>query len=738
MSYLRKMQSANLPTKEPRDIEDSSPDSKSDSGHQGGGVRLDVDLSDLHLDSPPPAPRFERTNGHIGRSASLSLTDSDDEYDESDGPFQVGKTHDDGDVFDSPVRARPQGQDSVTMAPMAHPAPSDGPASHLLPLAMDVTVQATDIQALQSPLSVNPALQGQHAGQLVALDSSMQGAMQNAQPVPMLRSRRSDLSSRAQIGGVDAQSFYPATACVFVANLPDSVRDSRLEAELTRVFSRYGVVFVKIRRDNRNMPFAFCQYTNDDDARTAMKQARGSLIEGRPCRTEMVKANRSFVMYDIHNRDVDLEEVRQHLSTYGPIVKMERLSQNAQEAMDAEGGILVEFASFDPGRDVIAAFRYHPVYRVVAYDLKKSSQRKVDLDELWLQRYEMDRRSIFVGNLPTEVPNLEEELSALVEKVGSVEKVQVLRKEGRGTRAMSIAFGFVEFSRPDTADNAVRLLAGTVLHGTMLRVERKASREPAAPNPRYRQNEVVFPSAPSSVAESSRTEKAVKATKATNDTNDTKATKATKAVDDSSSPSVNGKITNGKAVEHLEPTTPSRAPPTPQAKRPSSQRSNGTNGSAPGSGVSQGSASASSSVSRLSRSASQHFMPYMGSHFSSPNYGAHFPMNAQNVGGTYPTTPQGTPGMHMGPMTPYYGTPYASTPYTWMTPYIQDPGLSAMAYYDPYASAQAATSGGPSMPGGPGMQVMSGAADNEEDGLGEEATTPTKSGRRGAGKGRGH
>lgn len=44
-------------------------------------------------------------------------------------------------------------------------------------------------------------------------------------------------------------------------SLPDHVRDSRLEAELTRVFSQYGIVFVKIRRDSRNMPFAFCQYT---------------------------------------------------------------------------------------------------------------------------------------------------------------------------------------------------------------------------------------------------------------------------------------------------------------------------------------------------------------------------------------------------------------------------------------------------------------------------------------------
>lgn len=44
-------------------------------------------------------------------------------------------------------------------------------------------------------------------------------------------------------------------------SLTQTVRDDALEAEVTRIFSRFGTVFVKIRRDNRQMPFAFCQFT---------------------------------------------------------------------------------------------------------------------------------------------------------------------------------------------------------------------------------------------------------------------------------------------------------------------------------------------------------------------------------------------------------------------------------------------------------------------------------------------
>lgn len=45
------------------------------------------------------------------------------------------------------------------------------------------------------------------------------------------------------------------------ASLPENKDDVALEAALTREFCNYGTVFVKIRRDNHNMPFAFCQYT---------------------------------------------------------------------------------------------------------------------------------------------------------------------------------------------------------------------------------------------------------------------------------------------------------------------------------------------------------------------------------------------------------------------------------------------------------------------------------------------
>jgi polyadenylate-binding protein len=71
-------------------------------------------------------------------------------------------------------------------------------------------------------------------------------------------------------------------------------------------------------------------------------------------------------------------------------------------------------------------------YRVMTYDPKKAFQSpKVDADEVWLQRYEVDRRSVFIGNLPVEEEDLEEKIKTMMDDISDVVTVQVIRKEGK-------------------------------------------------------------------------------------------------------------------------------------------------------------------------------------------------------------------------------------------------------------------------------------------------------------------
>ncbi|KAH6630155.1 hypothetical protein B0J18DRAFT_463040 [Chaetomium sp. MPI-SDFR-AT-0129] len=288
-------------------------------------------------------------------------------------------------------------------------------------------------------------------------------------------------SSRHEIGGVDAQGIYPPSACVFVANLPESQEDRAIEAAITREFSRFGTVFVKIRREARGnilgMPYAFVQYTNDENAKAAMEEGRGILILGRPCRTEMVKANRAFVMYSRRGDQINPTIAREILEPYGQLSKCEMLSVQMQEAMSLPTAVFVEFTRFEPKRDLNYALRRHGDYRIDAFDTKKNTSRG-DPHEEFLDKYDLDRRSVFVGNLPLNVT--EAEIREFFGHAGEIVGVNIIARpnySGQVTRA----FAFVQFARADVPDHVVKNFNETFFRNNIVRVERKVFKHVGTP-----------------------------------------------------------------------------------------------------------------------------------------------------------------------------------------------------------------------------------------------------------------
>ncbi|KAK1768759.1 hypothetical protein QBC33DRAFT_568434 [Phialemonium atrogriseum] len=292
-------------------------------------------------------------------------------------------------------------------------------------------------------------------------------------PTPPLRYRSSDISgAQHQPAEVDAQGVYPQSACVFVANLPENKDDVALEAALTREFCNYGTVFVKIRRDNHNMPFAFCQYTNDSDAKLGMERGRGTMIFGRACRTEMVKANRTFT---ISRRDGRRVTVGQAFALMQPHGELDKCETSTNLTPDGVPSVTVHFKMYDPSRDLVAAFQTHEEYRVVAaFDpADKSKLRPKNSNEAFMARYDIDRRSVFVDGLTAELGK--DELMALFEEVGQVLDCQIIHKTiSSGTRI----YGFVEYAQIDMPERAVKKFTGIEFHGKTLRVERKMGKQP--------------------------------------------------------------------------------------------------------------------------------------------------------------------------------------------------------------------------------------------------------------------
>lgn len=68
-----------------------------------------------------------------------------------------------------------------------------------------------------------------------------------------------------------------------------------------------------------------------------------------------------FVIYNQDGEYLSLDEARSRLSSFGQISRAEPLHSQVLQVLGISNGVLVEFATFDPHRDVVAVsgINYH-------------------------------------------------------------------------------------------------------------------------------------------------------------------------------------------------------------------------------------------------------------------------------------------------------------------------------------------------------------------------------------------
>lgn len=335
-------------------------------------------------------------------------------------------------------------------------------------------------------------------------------------------------------------------------SLPEPKDDVALEAAIYREFLKYGKCWVKIRRDSHHMPFAFVQFTSDKEALEALDQGKGAMIFGRPCRTEMVKANRTFVIQKKTGGLITIDEAEKALLPFGSLNKCETLHPQLREPLNMPPSVLVEFSMFDATRDLhqvsppcvhacscagsfclffnlypllfilstsaIAfstpfglallpsfhpliwpqAFRNHAVYTVVAFDLKKNcAATRQNGDEAFLAACERDRRSIFIGDLPA--TTTQKDLDTVFSNAGEILKINLIQRPvnvntGSYSSAHSNAvrtMAFIEYAQPDMPEAAIAKFHGESFQGTTIRVERKSVKD-RGPTPRHSRSQLML------------------------------------------------------------------------------------------------------------------------------------------------------------------------------------------------------------------------------------------------------
>ncbi|KAI8675387.1 hypothetical protein NCS57_00439800 [Fusarium keratoplasticum] len=273
----------------------------------------------------------------------------------------------------------------------------------------------------------------------------------------------------------DAQSCYPPEACVFVANLSQNYDDLTLMSAVTNVFNQYGTVFVKIKRDKRQMPFGFAQYTQPEDAEKALANLRGVEILGRPVRTERCNANLVFLVVRRNKGLVYHQEARDLLSPFGAIAKIEDLDPATQERLGLSPAVRVRFEKFDPRRDVIKGVGDNTAFVIINFDFKvaQDPSERDPTDVTCFHHIERDSRSIFLGSLPAHTSDFL--VRELASGSGTIVNVQV-KQSVDGSTGMATHYAFVEYDHPNAPDLAISKLNGYRIGGTSLRCERRRSK----------------------------------------------------------------------------------------------------------------------------------------------------------------------------------------------------------------------------------------------------------------------
>ncbi|KAI9668350.1 MAG: hypothetical protein M1829_005554 [Trizodia sp. TS-e1964] len=320
--------------------------------------------------------------------------------------------------------------------------------------------------------------------------------------------RASGVQSVPGVAGVttneNAQAVHPPSACVFVANLCNKKTDTELEKSVMDIFGQYGQCWVKIRRDNRGMPFAFCQYESDENARKAIIEGRQKLIDGRVCRTEPAKVNRAMYMSTITGKPINDAEARTVLKNFGPIESTWIASPTERQMYQLPVGIWVKWAMYQDCRDAKLEFRNNPLYRLDMPNVPEAASSANHLginnqsdtnassapvgppvnqviypivSETALTSQNVtaqdgaDRQSIFIGNIHYSVD--ETALKRLFERYGDIVSSKLIVKQtGPGRVA---CFGFLEYANSQSAAAAVTQGDNMIINGWKLRVEYKLS-----------------------------------------------------------------------------------------------------------------------------------------------------------------------------------------------------------------------------------------------------------------------
>ncbi|CAO3592968.1 unnamed protein product [Absidia cylindrospora] len=241
-------------------------------------------------------------------------------------------------------------------------------------------------------------------------------------------------------------------ACIFVASLNRSTTVKELILSLHKHFEQWGeIISVKVSKDWLDRPYAFIQYERICDAKQALIQGYGSLLDGRAVRCEAARVNRTLHLSSLKSPLIE-KDILQQLSKFGAV-------ENIHFVHDQ--GIQSAYVKFCYRDDAINAYLYfkssHPLGPWIVKWTPNVTCSGEDSNYY--------SSCVFIGNLDPSISK-----SDLTEKFGKYGIIINAYASTRMSPLYNTTFGIVYYTTCEAATQAINAENGQDWFGRRMRV----------------------------------------------------------------------------------------------------------------------------------------------------------------------------------------------------------------------------------------------------------------------------
>ncbi|KAI8581112.1 hypothetical protein K450DRAFT_198156 [Umbelopsis ramanniana AG] len=274
-------------------------------------------------------------------------------------------------------------------------------------------------------------------------------------------SNASDAGSTACDENMDSRGM-PA-GCVFVASLSKLLKDSELSTSVLQHFSQWGLVLnVKVFRDWMQRPYGFVQFASQEDAQKALKEASGTLLNGRYIRCEPARVNRTIYLGQMPE-NTSKTEIQQLAESFGCIEDVTIIKTTATHSTTV--GAFIRYQYRDDAIKAYLVLHHDPPFQAMtvewATNLNQSSKKMNNLMEV------ASSSTLVIKNLPPGIN--QDDLRNYLMSSGNISSVVLVGKTPVRKRTAANnndpRCAFVRYASYEDAKKAQEIENGKVWNG---------------------------------------------------------------------------------------------------------------------------------------------------------------------------------------------------------------------------------------------------------------------------------